>query len=70
MAIERDFFLLDDRIMVIDSHEFVIVRDRKDENFPIKFYLALYRFVKLNAVRTLTRSSTSDRSFNDSVSNA
>ncbi len=48
VAIEEDLIFLNYSVMVIDSHDSIIMRDRKDENFSIKLFFALYSFVEFD----------------------
>ena len=62
MAIESDLVPFDHEVVIIYSHRAMIMRDRKDEDFPIQLFLALHRSKKFDkssddddhAVRVLT----------------
>ena len=48
VTIKGSVFSLDYRVVAIDSHRGVVVRDRESKNVPVEFFLALYEPEKLN----------------------
>lgn len=44
---EGGIISFDNRIVTVDSHRSIIVRDRKGEDLPVQLFLAVYRFIKL-----------------------
>jgi hypothetical protein len=48
VTIKGSVFCLDYRVVAIDSHRSVVVRDRESKNVPVEFFLALYEPEKLN----------------------
>ena len=47
MAIEGSLVSFNHRVVSIDPHRPVIIRDRKGENLPVQLFLALHRSIKL-----------------------
>lgn len=46
MTVESDFTSFNQSIMAMNSHDFVVLRDRESENFSMNFIFTLHKFEK------------------------
>ena len=50
MMIKNRFVFVNYNVMIVYSYRSVIMRDRKDKNFSMKFFLAFHRFIQLKNI--------------------